>query len=187
MIKQSKDYISKKKKKYLLFGIMWSMIVAAIFAIGVVKYGERANPFTVVAAVLVLPLAQNLTRFFAYSKYHDPSPVHAELLETLTGAYGLYHGAIVPDAKHNFSFDHIVVTHHNVYFIGADKKKNSVYKTELIKRLDAKGIGYSQIHFIYAETEKGLRAAVNTIQKNVSSQIDQGLEKNMHIIEGMLM
>lgn len=187
MIKQSKNYISKKKKKYLLFGIMWSIIIAAIFAMGLVKYGERANTFTVVAAVLVLPLAQNFTRFFAFSKYKDPHSVHAEILEELKGAYGLYHGAIVPDSKYNLSFDHVVVTQRHVYFIAAEKKKINAYKTELIKRLDAKGIGYSQIHFIYAETEKGLRAAANDIQKNIGSEVDQGLEKNMHIIEGMLM
>ncbi|MGL4344459.1 MAG: hypothetical protein ACRCTE_04610 [Cellulosilyticaceae bacterium] len=187
MIRQSQNYISHKKRKFLLFGIMWSVIVAAIFGIGLLKYDQRANTFTVVAAVLVLPLAQNFTRFFAFSKYRDPKRNHAELLEQLTGNYALYHGAIVPDAKYSLYFEHVIVTDSSLYFVAAHKQENDKYKTQLIQRLGAKGIGYSQVHFVYADTEKGLKAACAKIQKNMRGQESPQLEKNMHIIEGMLM
>lgn len=187
MIKQSQTYIQDKKKKFLYLGIVWGIIVAIMFAAGVVKYGERANTFTIIAAVLILPFAQNLTRFFSFNRYKDPKNTYASLLETLRGEYALYHGAILPDQKYTFYFEHVVVTEDRIYFISGDKNKVSPYKTHLVQRLEAKGIGHSQIYFMYADTEKGLKSIKQTIQQDIDQNRSNNMEKNMHIIEGMLM
>ena len=186
MVKQKKNYIAEKKKNHFIKAVIWAGVIIAIMGAGILLLDTRLSYFTVVAAVLVLPLALHITRFFAFAKYKDPSPKQAALLEQIKGHYGLYHSAIIPDTTCTLYFEHIIVTTKSIYFISKNKEIIQKAKPILALRLGNKGIQNSKLHFIYAENGKTIKNATIRIEKD-ACQVGEALENTIKIIDGMLM
>lgn len=186
MIKQKKNYIEEKKKNHLVKALIWAAVIIIIMVAGILLLDTRSSYFTVVAAVLVLPLALHITRFLAFRKYKDPNPKHAGVLEHMKGHYGLYHSAIIPDTTCTLYFEHIVVTTKNIYFISKNQEMIQKAKPILSLRLGNKGIQNSKLHFIYVENGKTIKNATIRIEKD-ACQVGEALENTMKIIDGMLM
>lgn len=186
MIKQKKTYIKEQTKSHLTKALIWAAIIITIVTVGLILLKTRSSYFTVVAAVLVLPLALHITRFLSYRRYKDPSPKDAAILEKMKGTYGLYHSAIIPDTTCNLYFEHIVVTTKSIYFISKKQEMIQKAKPLLTFKLQNKGIEDSKLHFIYAENGKTIKNATIRIEKD-ACQVGETLENTMKIIDGMLM
>lgn len=167
MIKQEKNYIKKQKKKYLLAGIVWSLIVLIIFGIGLLLTGTRANLFTVCACVIAIVASLFITRFISFSRYHDGDEAYAKLLENMTGDYALFHSAIIPGQKGTAYFEHVVVMNQVIYFISYTKEQVKQYRTWIIDGLSLKGIGAAHVHFIVAKDIKQMEQHVARLQKAI--------------------
>lgn len=186
MIKQTKDYIQKKKKKHLIHAIIWGSVVAVIFIMGLIVMEKRANEFTLVAALFILPFALNLTRYFAYAKYKDPNPKYASVLEHMKGTYALYHSVIVPESTTNLYFEHVVITARNVYFISKSEEMIARAKPILNVKLMQKGIPQGAQRYIHASDKTAIKNASLKIQKDACFS-DEQMGNNTKIIDAMMM
>lgn len=186
MVKQTKDYIKEKKKKHLLHSILWGSIMLAIFIVGLVVMKTRNTEFTLVAALFTLPMALNLTRYFAYRKFKDPNPKHASLLEHMKGTYNLYHSVIIPDSTTTLYFEHVVVTSRNIYFITKDEAVITKAKPILNVRLTPKGITQGAQRFIHASDTTAIKNACLKIQKDACFS-DEQMGNTSKILEVMVM
>ena len=186
MVKQEKDYIKSKKKKHLLQALLWGAVILGIFIVGLMVMPTRANYFTLVAALFVLPFALNLTRYFSYAKYKDPSPKQATVLERMKGTYALYHSAIIPDTTGTLYFPHVVVTARSVYFLAKDEDMLTKAKSILGLRLKAKGLADAQLRYIHVTDKTSLKNASLKIQKDACFS-DEQLGNNTKIIDGIMM
>ena len=117
MVKREKEYLKKKKKQYLRGTIIWFVIMFSVFIVGYILNRTRKNVFTLVAALLVLPVAQYATQLLAIWKFKDPGIKISDFLESIKGDYALFHSALMPDTKEVINFDHIIVTGKNIYCI----------------------------------------------------------------------
>ncbi|MDF2877605.1 MAG: hypothetical protein K0S30_701, partial [Clostridia bacterium] len=140
MIKQEKNYIALKKKKFLKMTLLWAGAVSAVFFVGLIINGSRNSYFTLVAALFVLPLAQNGTRYLSFNRFKDPDHEFSKVLEGMKGSYHLYHGAIVVDTTATVLFEHLIITSRNIYFLTAAKERIEKHGSWLKNRLAAKGI-----------------------------------------------
>ncbi len=186
MIKQEDNYIRSKKNKYLKMSIIWMSIVLIIFFAGIIVSKQRANYFTVVAAVLVISLAQNLTRYIAIRRFNSPSKEHVSILNTIKGDCYLYHGVLLPDTKKIHFIDHVIITENHIYFIAQDIKTIDNVKDWLVKGLSKKGINQKELQFINIKDEKQVKEAAKSIEKELQikgSMLDQKSE----ILEAMMM
>ena len=186
MVKQKKNYIAEKKKNHLIKAGIWGCIILAIMAVGILLLDTRSSYFTVVAAVLVLPLALHITRFIAFAKYQDPSAKQAERLEQIKGNYGLYHSAIIADTSGTFYFEHIIVTAKNIYFITKDQQVIEKAKPILVSRFENKGISSNTLHFIHVDQDKTIENIALKVEKE-ANQVGETLETTIKIMDGMLM
>ena len=182
MVKQEKNYIKRQKKKYLLAGIIWSIIVLIIFGTGLLLTKTRANLFTVFACVIAIVASLFITRFISFCRYHDCDEACAESLESMSGDYALYHSAIIPSNKGTAYFEHVAVTSQAIYFISYTKEQVMQYRTWIIEGLGSKGIGASHVHFIVAKDLKQMEQHVTRLQKTIldhpnSVHTDQAEEK----------
>ncbi|MEG1704261.1 MAG: hypothetical protein RR289_06980, partial [Niameybacter sp.] len=186
MIKQSKDYIKEKKKQHFIKAIVWALVIIAIVTIGYFYNKTSASYFTVAAAVLSLPVALHLTRYFAYGKYQDPQHKHSQMLDQMKGSFDVYHGAIIPDSTLTLYIEHIVVTSRNIYFIGKSQEMLAQAKPVLNLRMRNKGMEEAKLHYIYAENGKAIKNATVRIERDACFT-SEALEQNTKIIDGMLM
>lgn len=186
MIKQEKDYIKKQKKKYGIYTLIWTVIVFGVFGIGIMLTGERANIFTIFAGFLVIGLALSLSRLCVYLKFKDGNAEYSTMLEQMKGHMHLFHNCIIPDARATILIEHIVVTSRNIYFLVYDEgvlKKNRLW---LENRLKAKGMTFSEIHFIQLTHENSVKNAMMKIEKD-ACYTSERLEEYTRLIEELIM
>ncbi len=186
MIKQPKDYLAKKKKEHVIKSLMWGSIVLGIFMTGCLLTKQRANYFTVAAAVLVLPLALNITRGLAYRKYKDAKPCEAEILDDMAGNYHVFHSAVIPEATGIVFIEHIVVTSRSIYFLSSDEMLLKKEKPALILKLENKGFHSKQLHFIFIKEEQTMKNTAHKIEKE-AYLTSEALEEMSGVIASMLM
>lgn len=186
MIKQPKDYIKEKKKSHLIKSIGWGLVIVAIVTIGFFFTNENASYFTIVAALLALPVALNVSRYFAYAKYKDPKVKHSEILDHMKGSFDSYHSCIIPDTTVTLYFEHIIVTSRDFYFISKNQEMIAKAKPLLNLRMNNKGIDGSKLHYICAENGKAIKNATVKIEKDACFA-SEALQGNTKIIDGMLM
>lgn len=187
MIKREKDYLVKKKKKFLAGSIIWSLIVFAIFITGYILNNTRSNIFTVVAAVLVLPIAQNLTQLLTLWKFKDPDFETSQQLEEIKGNYSLFHGVLVPDIKEIMYFDHILVTGRKIYCIIDKHAKLPEIKSMFNKKIKAKGIPLSAVVYVELGQTKDMGNLFKTIEAEAAIENEENLNEYTHLIAQMMM
>lgn len=184
MVKQDRHYIMNRKKHFFIRVLIWLVIVGGIFTIGLYLTHKRANVLTILAAVLVIPLAQNITRYISFRGYKDPEPEYCDKIESIEGNIAIYHGGIIPDEIVTLYVDHIVVTARSIYFLCAKEKDAKVAREYLIKRLKAKGI--DEIVITEVDEDKKYETICSKIAED-ASQNKESLEAKNTIIEGILM
>lgn len=187
MVKREKEYLKKKKKEYLRGAIIWFAIMFSVFIIGYILNKTRKNVFTLVAALLVLPVAQYATQLLAIWKFKDPDIEISNSLESIQGDYALFHSALMPDTKEVINFDHIIVTGKRIYCIIDKPYEIGRIKSLLDQKLKAKGIPLKIIQYVnFSElkNEDKLLKEVETVAKQ-GNQKD--LEEYTQLIAQMMM
>ncbi|MBQ1274751.1 MAG: hypothetical protein U0L26_14150 [Cellulosilyticum sp.] len=169
MILQEKDYIHKKKKKYLILSIIWTSMVIAIFIVGLVLTGTRANLFTVSACLLAIVASLFITRCISFGRYKDGDKERAKMLEDLKGNMHIYHSGIVPYDKGTAYFEHILVTTEKIYFIAYTKEQVEKYGKWVQEVLGGKGISSKQIKFLVAQDKDQMKKHTDRIEKELEN------------------
>ncbi|NLI89036.1 MAG: hypothetical protein GX366_01305 [Epulopiscium sp.] len=187
MIIREKDYLKKRKRKYLLASLMWLVIMFAIFLLGYMTTKTRGNIYTVLAAILVLPVAQYSTQLFVILRFKDPDPETSKQLESIKGKYSLFHSALIPDEKRILYFDHIFVTGSKIYCIMENPKDINDTKRILNKKLKAKGISLNKVVYIEKEKTKDLGNLFKKIEKDAIIEREEDLKEYTQLIAQMMM
>lgn len=187
MIKREKDYLAKKKKKYLIGTIIGLIIMFSVFGIGYFLNKTRNNIFTVVAAVLVLPAAQFMTLLFALLKFKDPNIETSNKLERISGNYNLFHSVLVPDQTTIIYFDHILVTGTKIYCI-IDNVADLAKMQEIFnKKIKAKGIPLKTIVYVEESKAEEMGNLIKKIETNATIENEENLNEYTQLITQMMM
>ncbi len=186
MIVQTCDYVQRQKKKYLKHTFIWGLVVAVIFGLGLILAGKRENYLTVIAGVLVLGIALNLSRYIGFRKFQDGKLSYAKILEGMKGSYHLFHSGIIPDTRGTAFFDHIIVTSRSIYFISQDHEMMKKYRLTLENKLMSKGVPMKAISFNEVETEVQVKNLAVKIEKDACYSSEK-LEEYTRIINDLLM
>ncbi|ONI48134.1 hypothetical protein AN643_03095 [Candidatus Epulonipiscioides saccharophilum] len=183
MIKQKADYLAQRKKFFIMRTLIWASVILAIFITGWVITQNRANYFTVVAAVLTLGLAQNLTRYLAFSKYKNPDIDFANDIDLLDDAW-IYHSVIIPTKKGDKYFPHVILKANLIFFITYEKNPTRHLDDTFFSKFTAKGIEKSHLHFCSIQHRDNLAILLKQI-KGVKP-IEATQESNAYVLEGMM-
>jgi len=187
MIIREKNYLKNKKKKFLIATIIWFVIMITIFIIGYILNGTRKNVFTVVAAILVLPVAQYGTQLLAIWKFKDPKIEMSNLFESIKGNYNLFHSALIPDQKEIINFDHIIVTGENIYCIINNHSDITYIKKVFNKKITAKGISLKAITYIELDKIKNKQKLLYKIEAATIKNNEKNLKEYTQLIAQMMM
>lgn len=186
MVIQGCHYVQEQKKKYLTHTLIWLIVVAILFGVGVLIAGKRENYFTVIAGVLVLGLALNLSRYIGFRKFKDGREEEAKLLEDMKGNYHLVHSAIIPHTKGTAFFEHIIVTSKRIYLISYSREMIKEFRLQLTNQLMTKGIALKALCFITIESKEELKDLILEIEED-AYDTDNNLGENAKIINDLLM
>lgn len=187
MIIQEKNYLKNKKIKFLKGTVIWFIIMITIFIVGYVLNGTRKNIFTVLAAILVLPVAQYATQLLTIWKFQDPEKEISELFESIQGNYNLFHSVLIPDKKEIINFDHIIVTGENIYCI-INKHPDIAYIKKLFNtKIVAKGIPLKTMMYIELDKVKNKQKLLTKIEVATRRENEKNLKEYTQLIAQMMM
>lgn len=186
MVIREKDYLKKTKKKYIKGSIIWFLIMISIFGIGYILNKTRNNVFTIVAAVLVLPVAQYLTKLIGVVKYKDPTVKESLKLESIKGEYNIFHSVIIPNKSSTMFLDHIIVTENKIFcFLSQEHNKE---KKDFINKSKVKGIDSNQLEFFNIDNIENIGNIIRKVEKHTyNNKDDKRLSNNTRIIDQMMM
>jgi len=184
LIKQEVNYLQRRKKFFLIRTLTWATVILAIFIIGIIITKNRANYFTILAAVLTLGLAQNLTRYLTFRKYKLPDAEFAKDIDIVNDAI-IYHSVIIPTAKGDKYFPHIILKANLIFFVVYDPQPTRNLDDVFYNKFIAKGIDRAHLHFCSIQSSESLSKLLDQINK--IKPIKDKQEANSHILEGMIL
>lgn len=187
MIKREKDYLTRKKRKYVIGTIIGLIVMFSVFGLGYFLNKTRNNVFTVLAAVLVLPAAQYITKLFAIIRFKDPDIKTSNSLELIEGSYNLFHSVLVPDQKTIFFYDHIIVTGTKIYCIIDNATDFIKAKEAFSKKMKAKGIPLKAIVYVDQNSTKVMGDLFKKIEASAAIENEENLNEYTQLIAQMMM
>lgn len=187
MIRRENNYLRNKKKKYLLGSIVWLFIMSSIFITGILINKTRNNIFTVVAAVLVLPVAQYIAQLFAIIRFKDPDDTISRALESIQGEYDLFHGVIIPDQNTIINIDHIIVTGQTIYCIIDESKDIGDIKIIFNKKIEAKGVPMKSLVYIEKSKIRNMEKLLKEIEASAKNTKNSNKSEYTKLIAQMMM
>ena len=187
MIKQCKTYAADKQSYYLKRVCLWTIVMLGIFFIGILITGSKANYFTVAAGVIVMAVALYLSRYIGFKHFKDGHAQWAQIMEDESSDYAVFHSAIIPNEKYTAYFEHVILTGNAFYFLTYDEKMIQKAHIDLENKLVNKGIDYAQILFFVLKDEADVKKVMETIKQNTPTVESAEIERQIRIINDLLM
>lgn len=187
MVKREKDYLKKQKGKYLKGTLIWLIVMFSIFGLGYLLNKTRNNVFTVIAALFVLPVAQDITKLIAILKFNDPDTKTSEMLEDIKGEYNVFHSVLVPDQSSIYYYDHILVTGNKIYCIIDSATNIPKRKAVFEKKIKAKGIPLKTVIYIENDKTRAKGNIFKKIERNAEVSNKENLNEYTQLIAQMMM
>ena len=145
-------YIKKQKKFQFGMLLLFVAIGIGLFFVGLLVHKTRANLFTVLGILMVLPAAKRVIALVLMMPRHS---VGKEQFDRMKGA--LPEGAdlltdyVFTSTEKVMALDFVIVMNKNVYGINGNKKMEDDYvKTYLKETISASSRGY-QVHLLDSE------------------------------------
>ena len=138
-------YLNWQKRRQLLAVIVQILIAAAIFSIGyVLNDNSKNNVFTIVAVLLVLPMAKHLVEVIILLPYRTPS---AELYETVMNtarpdAFVFSDYVFTSQEKIMYLSSMVVQGNEIIGLIGREKENVSYIKSYLERSMKQRNLPY---------------------------------------------
>lgn len=154
-LKGEHGYINQRKKKQLIKTLIMFFIAASIFVLGLaLNKWEKANVFTIIAALFVLPSTKVLVNYILLAPYHSVSDdVYQRLIKVLSEEDTMYTDMVFTSEQKVMNLAMLVIRGNQIIgLIGREKENDQYIKQYLSTRLAA--LGYSfQVHIVKSETE----------------------------------
>lgn len=170
-ILQEGDYISKRKRKYLIRTIISLGIMMIIFIIGLALTKTRNNMFTLFSVLFTLVVAQYGVQYISIMKYRDGDPEISKKLSDLPDIYIVWHSALFGDQKGMAFFDHIIITDKKIYCMTDQVTKSYDGNVLHMKRIvENKGLK-NQVIFIKNQKDDFIQL-INTFKSQEIKNFD---------------
>ena len=186
MVAQKYGYILAQKRKYLKHTLIWGIIVTVIFFTGLVILKKRETYFTVMAGVMVMGIALNLSRYIGYSRFKEGNSEYVDIFDEVKAEYYIFHSAIIPCSSETAFFENIIVTSSHIYFISEVSQRSDRYRLVLENALKNKGIALESICFYSVENISEAETIRLQIEKDSTTNLPK-LEEHKRIVENLLM
>lgn len=138
-------YIDCKKKLELLTAVLILACAAAVFVLGLaLNKWEKGNIFTIIACLLVIPMARFATTYVMLFPFKSVKPEKAkDVEERAKGGSIIYADVILTSEKRAMGLDFLVVTGDKVLgVIGREKEDNLDIRNYLQDILKRRGYDY---------------------------------------------
>ncbi|OOB80478.1 MAG: hypothetical protein BEN19_04670 [Epulopiscium sp. Nuni2H_MBin003] len=178
MVRQATDYIPKRKKFFLIRTILWGIAIITVYLIGILITNTRAGIGTIMAAVMTLGLAQNLTRYLVFIKYSAPDLEIAKKIESIDDVE-IYHSAIISSDRKDIYIPHILLKASEIFFIVYNKDTINQIDEHFYQKFIAKGIDRDKLHFIIVDND------ISILEDNLQA-VAIDCSPNIEIINAML-
>ena len=122
-------YLTKRKKAEILWIVFFVVLGVAIFLTGYLWSGVRANIFTVMAVLLVLPAAKHLVALIAMFRKKGVTKERYDKVKTAAGQAVLYTDYVFTSTEKIMHLDFLLVKNGNVLGVIAKSKQDVVKKT----------------------------------------------------------
>lgn len=138
--KGQRGYISCMKRHYLVFSLLILLFAAGLFILGLLLNNyNKGNIFTIIAAVMVLPMARTATLFVLFFPFRDADDETCELVaKTAKSGSLIYTDVVVTSTEKAMGFASVVVTGSKVIVLtGREKEdpfKAQEYLADLVRR-----------------------------------------------------
>lgn len=132
----SYGYIKNCKRKKIITMAVLMIAAAIIFTIGLfLNKFSKANIFTVVAVLLVLPWAKVLTSYIVMFPYHTPSKEQYEKLKQLeTEGLHIYSDLVITSEEKVMNLDFLVIGNQKVYGVLGKENQDLTYINQYLKK-----------------------------------------------------
>lgn len=181
--KGSFGYFDKKKKITLIATMISFLIVAAIYAAGVLIYHTNKSIFTVIAALLVLPAAKMFVSFLVIAGYHSlPKEQQNELsflIKECENSQILYDILLASEERALIAGTIVILEEH--IFMYSSSKKTDVQAVENYIKKILKDCSYASVKMYtdFEQMKKEIRDVKNTrSEKQNNSNDNKNNDKN---------
>ena len=138
-------YISFVKKKELLISIILFLAAAGIFILGLaLNKWQKGNIFTIIAALMIIPMARFLTQFIMLFPFRSVTEEEAaEVEKAAKGGSIIYADNVVTSTEKAMQLSFIVITSNKVLcYTGREKEDASKCREYLAGLLSRRGYDY---------------------------------------------
>ena len=132
----SYGYIKNSKQKKIILMSVLMVLAAAIFTIGLfLNKFSKANLFTVVAILLVLPWAKVLTTYIVLVPYHTPSKEQYDKIKQFeTEGLQIYSDLVITSEEKVMNLDFLVIGNQKVYGVAGKENQDLTYINQYLKK-----------------------------------------------------
>ena len=131
-------YLTKRKKAEILWIVFFVVLGVAIFLTGYLWSGVRANIFTVMAVLLVLPAAKHLVALIAMYRKKGVTKERYDKVKEAAGQAVLYTDYVFTSTEKIMHLDFLLVKNGNVLGVIAKSKQDvpylKQYLTDVVKK-----------------------------------------------------
>lgn len=138
-------YINQRKKRQLMVTLIMFFIAAATFILGLaLNKWDKANIFTVMAALFVLPAAKFLVNFIILAPYHTVAEeVYQRLITAVSKEDTVYTDMVFTSEQKVMNLAMLVIAGNQIIGLTGREKENDVYmKQYLSNSLEARGYSF---------------------------------------------
>ena len=133
-------YIRDRKKRLLITtGILLAALLAAFF-LGLILFNTRLNLLTLLAALLVIPMANFLVSYIALMKSITPSSQEKDDVDAAAGDWPVLYELTIPDEKRIFFAPYAICEDHEVLMYFPKKEKLEQAQSFIKDKLKRQGL-----------------------------------------------
>lgn len=132
----SYGYIRNRKQKKIIGLVVLLVLAAAIFIVGLfLNKFSKANIFTVVAILVVLPWAKVLTAYIVLFPYHTPEKEKYDKIKQFeTDGLRIYSDLVITSEEKIMNLDFLVIGNQKVYGVLGKDKQDLEYINKYLKK-----------------------------------------------------
>lgn len=182
--KGSFEYIKNRKKRQLLLTILMFGIAFGIFALGLVlnKF-SKANLFTVLAVLLVLPSSKMLISFIILIPFHSVSKERYDaVVQAVSEGVNVWTDVVFSSTEKVMMLDFMVVDHHYLICYTSQKEKLKMMEDYLRTSITKRDYKY-QVE-IYDDFERFTKR-ISKLQLE-ESQKDQNYVETVEFLQSLM-
>lgn len=134
-IKGTYQYINREKKRRIIRTLLFFLIPAIIFMVGMLIYKDRLNLLTVAAVLLALPACKQLVGVIMIMMYHSTDEQTYRQTEAHKGSLTMVYETVLTNYEKNTFVDVFAICGNQVIGFSGDPKADLKYAEEHTQKI----------------------------------------------------